>query len=485
MNKLQPLIYLFKTFGCYYIFEANNNRIININKQVYDYLHNEKKRASQKAMIEINKLKNNGFLSGKRVKEIQHPASYTLQSVLESALEKITLQVTQQCNLRCKYCVYSGDAGNYINRQHQHKRMSFKTAKKGIDYLIAHSQNSNKINVGFYGGEPLLEFPLIRDCVYYANEKAEGKRISFSITTNATLLTDEIIDFLYAEDIMLSISLDGPRDIHNKNRVFAGSGIGSFDKIIKNLENIKIKYPDYLQKILFSIVLDPVADYKCISEFFVDYDTIKDSHQIAFLPSDQYSKEAYNIDESFQVDYSYEFFMILLYKMGRLDKKYVGNLNLAHFERLKKYYHDKRKPMSGFHDYGHPGGPCIPGQIRLFMDVDGGFYPCERVSEASEVMRIGSVDEGIDVEKCMKILNVGRITESSCKSCWAFNYCTQCAAFADDTKSLSPKKRLSYCESIKQSVSNYFKDYCTLLELGYDFDDECPMIIQKVIKEDV
>jgi organic radical activating enzyme len=100
------------------------------------------------------------------------------------------LQVTQQCNLRCQYCAYSGA---YYNRTHNSARMSFETAKRAIDFLLARSHESDHVHVGFYGGEPLLEFDLIKRCVDYVKKSVEGRSITFGITTNATLLNDEKI----------------------------------------------------------------------------------------------------------------------------------------------------------------------------------------------------------------------------------------------------------------------------------------------------
>lgn len=82
------------------------------------------------------------------------------------------MQVTQNCNLRCQYCVYSG---SYINRVHNNKRMSVEVAKQAIDFLVKHSENSKEISIGFYGGEPLLEVPLIREVVDYAEGVFSGK----------------------------------------------------------------------------------------------------------------------------------------------------------------------------------------------------------------------------------------------------------------------------------------------------------------------
>ncbi|QNU67842.1 Cys-rich peptide radical SAM maturase CcpM [Ruminiclostridium herbifermentans] len=483
MLELKPFIYPFCTAGGYYIYDVNTSKIIKVSKEAYDYLNGKTNEIQLNTENEVNKMIKNGFLSNNKVKEILHPASKNLNDILDSTLEKIILQVTQQCNLRCEYCIYSGDSGHYQNRRHQSKRMNFDIAKKGIDFLIEHSQGSKNINVGFYGGEPLLEFELIKKCVEYAKEQAEGKELSFSITTNATLLNEDVIKYLYENDIMLSISLDGPREIHNNHRKFAGSGEGSFDKIMENMENLKRKYPEYFKNILFNVVVDPMADFKCISEFFMNYDMVKDITQMSTLPSTNYLEEPFSTNENFRTEYRYEFFKVFLHKLGRLEKKYVSKLNLFYFDRLKSKYTNKRTLTLGLSDYGHPGGPCIPGQMRLFMDTDGVFYPCERVSEASEVMKIGNVEDGFDLEKCFRILNVAKVTEESCKNCWAFRYCNQCAAFADDTKELTSEKRLKECVNTKREIEEQLKDFCTLLELGYNFDEEEEPIVQFTKKQ--
>ena len=103
--------------------------------------------------------------------------------------------------------------------------MSLETAKKAILFYREHSRDKDRAIIGFYGGEPLLAFPLIVESVKYAEEIFAGVDISFNITTNATLLTDEIIDFLLDHHFKLTFSLDGPNEVQDKNRIFAnGSG---------------------------------------------------------------------------------------------------------------------------------------------------------------------------------------------------------------------------------------------------------------------
>ena len=180
-------------------------------------------------------------------------------------IRQLILQVTQNCNLRCKYCVYSG---SYVNRTHTKKRMSFEIAKQAVDFYFAHNINKDAGVISFYGGEPLLEMDLIKKVVAYSEKLYEGKELRFNMTSNATLLTDEIADFLYEHNFNLTISLDGPEEVHNQSRVFADSKTGTFHCIIKNLEKMIDRYPDFISNISFNAVLDISNDFKCSSNFF-------------------------------------------------------------------------------------------------------------------------------------------------------------------------------------------------------------------------
>lgn len=95
-------------------------------------------------------------------------------------------------------------------------------------FFQEHSTDQNNVTIGFYGGEPFLEFELIKECVAYAEDKLEGKKIEYSVTTNATLLTDEIIDYLIFNNFFVTVSLDGPREIQDECRRFLYNNKGTF-----------------------------------------------------------------------------------------------------------------------------------------------------------------------------------------------------------------------------------------------------------------
>jgi uncharacterized protein len=151
----------------------------------------------------------------------------------------ITLNVIQECNLACVYCY--GAAGSYGH----HGRMSSATARQAVDWLIRESRDSTKLVVGIFGGEPLLNFGLVREVVKYAQTaaKAAGKHVEFTLTTNGTLLTEEVIDFLVTEAVKVMVSIDGSKVIQDAQRPYRGGG-GSYDVVAPKVQRLLRRIPN-------------------------------------------------------------------------------------------------------------------------------------------------------------------------------------------------------------------------------------------------
>jgi len=468
---VDAFIHLFTTPGGYYLYDVNKNAILSLSEDQYVILNNYQKGNkdsggtlySKQAIESFEHLYSLGFLSTKRPKEMYHPISDALISHLNNKVKMITLQITRRCNLRCKYCVYSG---NYETREHSNDRMSLEMAKKGIDFLIEHSKDNERVFLALYGGEPLIEFEFIKECIEYYEEKAEGKKSLLTLTTNATLITEEIIDYFQKHNLYLLISLDGPSEIHNKNRVYGYDDRGTFEKIMENLDMIKERFPDYINNyVSFNAVLDPQNAFGCINDFFTDFESAKESNLNASEVAHYYKKEEVKVSETYIYEMQYEYFKLFLSKIGHLDKKYTSKLVWRHYNQRKDKY-NRMQLTAEIPDKTHHGGPCVPGVQRLFMNVEGNFYPCERVSETSQQMRIGNVDTGFDTDKIKTLLNIGKVSEKNCNNCWALRFCNLCAAAADDHDNLSMEKKISNCSSVKRSVEDLFKDICTLREFG-------------------
>lgn len=472
MNEI-PFIKLFRTVKACYIFDVNTTSIIRIDRDIYLELERlvsgiiTYEQLSNVSQDKVNKLKKQGFLEPCKLDlEIKHAVADQIENYIQNNVHQLILQVTQNCNLRCKYCVYSG---SYVNRGHTKKRMSIETAKKAIDFYRKHNGNLEVAMISFYGGEPLLEMKLIHEIIAYANKVFKGKNIRYNMTTNATLLNDEIVKFLYENDISITISLDGPQAIQDNSRVFAESGKGTFDVIMKKLDYIKKNYPDYMDNISFNAVLDEKNDFQCSSNFYT-YDFISSAMVSSTTLSLNSAKNEIQYTEAFDINYRYELFKAYLCLIGRLDRKYVSKLIEVQIGIMKESIHKKIIAKGKRGSTYHPSGACIAGATRLFVNVDEKFYPCERVSESCEAFVLGDLDNGFDIKKIERLLNIARLTPDKCKTCWAGDFCNLCAAGMEEGNELSCAKRLKRCESVKAACELQLKEYCMLREHGYHFD---------------
>lgn len=173
----------------------------------------------------------------------------------------------------------------------------------------------------------------------------------------------------------------------------------------------------------------------------------------------------------YPINYFYEVFKSYLWGLNRIEEQDVSKLVRLYIKTIKTDIHDRLQLNTVRGAKCHPSGPCLAGVNRLFVTVDGNFFPCERVNETSAAYNIGNLDEGFWYDKSYELLNIGKLTEKECRECWAINFCNCCAAGIEEGDKLSRKKRLEKCKSNKHVVEERLKEYCTLREYGCKFED--------------
>lgn len=456
---------LIKTAKGYYLYDRNRNQISRLNEDDYEELLKvEKGNLKIEEFSNIQKFRDKGFLLENIVEEIEHPELECIKHHVTHRMRQLILQVTQNCNLRCRYCVYSG---GYDNREHSEKRMSWDTAKRAIDFLMKNSDEMEVVTVGFYGGEPLLELALIKKCVSYISEVYYGRNVRYSITTNGTLLKNDLMEYFKKENFNIIISLDGSREDHNANRVFV-NGEGSYDTIMENIRKIKDKNPDFLQNISFNAVLNQNNNYQNIREYFSTDEVMCNSNVSLNVVELLNSKDDIEFNKEFYIGRRYDYFKYLLTLIDKItDKEVVRFWGGNAIDIDRSYAAMKQNLMIG--KKCHHNGPCIPGARRLFVTVDGMFYPCEKVPENVQDVCIGSLEQGIDIEQAKNVMNLGKITEMQCKNCWALVQCSVCAAMVARDGTISAKNKLELCPQQKQIALENLKLICFLSEFGYKF----------------
>lgn len=376
--------------------------------------------------------------------------------------DQLILEVTQNCNLRCRYCVYSGRHAGM--RAHNDLAMPWDVARKAIDFFLKNpSHQSPHQTISFYGGETILNMGLVRSCVEYVRPRDQN--ITFGLTTNGTLLNGEVARFLVDHDFTLYVSLDGPGAIHDKSRVFAGGG-GTFEVISRNLRELKDLSPEYYKKrVVILCTISPDVDFNKLLDFFANTSSvIGETTPIIGL-------EIAGAGDSASASQLAEFRNGLtaledkyLQKLAREDR---GDTEFAilrgMFERPYMAIHRRTVRPKGRARRFHTSGMCFPGNFRLFVRSDGTYVPCVKANNALE---IGNVEHGLDGIKICDIYRAYHdLHQNECRTCWAMNLCVNCVSM--DTKRTGRFEAGLYpsqCEEERDYWKEKLTKYTSVLE---------------------
>lgn len=415
-GSMRSYVHLFQNRRQRFLFDAPTSTSLQLDTTAYRVLEQLQKKTPRQAWNVLKKLYPESALSSVR-REIDQLREFGLLKPVHppqlldrgdaTAISRfrphhMVLMVAQTCNLRCKYCY--GIDGSYGNAP---AMMPQKTAFKTIDFLVNRSRKKD-CGITFFGGEPLLNFQLIKDTVAYAKRRAkeEGKRFRFHMTTNGTLLDDKVTDFLVKEKFGLLISHDGPKEVHNHVRVFPG-GRGTFDEVGHIIMQLKRRKKRFTVR---STVTHHCVSLKGISEFFsgrgysrVHIHPVSPSRQgaaVTGLELDardyaallrQYDQVALDVIRCFR-----EKKPVVFNPFG----KYLGLL--------------KRNSRRSF--------PCGVCRGMSAVGCDGNIYPCHRFV-GMEPFTIGTIDSGFDAGKIHSLLIRYRKAREVCRTCWAVFMC--------------------------------------------------------------
>ena len=338
------------------------------------------------------------------------PAADTLKQKTAGVVKALCLHIAHTCNLNCAYCFAS--QGKYHG---QRALMSFETGKRALDFLVAHSGTRHHLEVDFFGGEPLMNFQVVKDLVAYARsiEQETNKKFRFTLTTNGMLIDDDVIDFANRECSNVVLSLDGRKEIHDRYRV-DHAGNGSWEQIIPKFQKLVAARGGknyYMRGTFTHANPDFLEDIKIMLDLGF---TELSMEPVVCAPDDPAALTADDLP-----------------------------IVLSQYEQLAQLMIERRKAGKPFTFYHYmidlTGGPCIYKRISgcgsgtEYMAVTpwGDLYPCHQfVGDAA--FRLGDIENGIQntaVQQDFMACNV--YAREECRSCWARLYCSGgCAANA-------------------------------------------------------
>lgn len=321
----------------------------------------------------------------------------------KSVVKALCLHVAHDCNLRCKYCF--ADTGEYQGRR---GLMSSDVGKKAIDFVIANSGNRKNIEIDYFGGEPLMNFGVVKEITEYAKEqgKIHDKNFRFTITTNGLLLNDDVKEYVNKNMSNIVLSLDGTKETNDRVR-FRVDKSGTYDAIVP-------KFIDMAES-------RGQMDYYTRGTFTAfNLDFAKDVLHLADLGFKQTSVEP--VVAPYSEDYA-------------LREEHIPKV-FEEYDKLAKEYIKRRKEGKGFNFFHFmidlEQGPCVikrlsgcgSGHEYLAVTPEGDIYPCHQFV-GNEDFKMGNVFDGkIDDEIKKMFENSNVYTKPECSNCFAKFYCS-------------------------------------------------------------
>ena len=359
-------------------------------------------------------------------------------------LQALVLNVTNQCNLACTYC-YEFGADKIATPAGKPKYMTLETAKASVDLLIAEAVGRKAVHITFFGGETLMNFRLLRDVVDYANAAtaAAGKGITYSLTTNATLLTEAIVTFLSDNRIGVTVSMDGPPEVQDKHRVYK-NGKGSYAVIEPRLRTLIANHRT-------RAVTARVTLTEGVTDVVRIFRHLKDDlgfHEIGFAPVTTGEERAYSIDANGMDD--------VLAQFTALADEWLDYALRGEMHGFTNVSETISELISGV----NKSHPCGAGLGLMGVSPSGDLSPCHRFTDADTHV-MGHVSSGIDRAKQSDFLARGHVeAKYDCQSCWARPLCAGgCHHEAFVRYGDTGHANLHYCDWIRQWTDTCLRIY--------------------------
>ncbi len=364
-------------------------------------------------------------------------------------LTTLVLNVTSKCNLACTYCYEYGE-DRVVEPSKKPRFMTEETARQSVDFMFAEAGEQKTVHLTFFGGETLLNYKVLRSALTYARERAAalGKEVDVSLTTNATLLRDEIVDWIVDNDVGVTVSIDGDREQQNRHRVFH-NGKGSYDVIRPHIESLLTKHrrrPVGARVTLTHDNLDVIGIFRHLRGELGFW-------EVGFAPVTTSWRRDYAIEEAG--------FEQMLFAFQELAREYLAfTLGGRHhgFSNVRDTVEEIHKGMSKAY-------PCGAGLGLLGVATDGDVALCHRFA-GSDSHKLGTVFDGVDHSLQDDYLVRHHIAnKTDCSQCWARPICAGgCYHEAQTRYGSTERPNLHYCEWIRRWTHTCLEVYGTIAE---------------------
>jgi len=372
----------------------------------------------------------------------------------EFPLTTMVLNVTSKCNLSCAYCYEYGE-DRIVEQSTKPRFMDEETAQESVEFMLAQSGTSAAVNLTFFGGETLLNFKLLQKTVEYARRRSEelGKRVTFSLTTNGTLLRPEVIEWLIENEVGVTISIDGPREVQDKFRIF-NNGMGSYEMMLPKVKELLSRHtsrPIGARVTLTRQNLDVQRIFRHLTDEIGFW-------EVGFAPVTTAPGRNYALDEQ-----GYD-------SMLAQFQELAGEWLEAAVQNRHHGFSNVQETVVEIHKGFSKAYPCGAGLGLMGVATDGDVALCHRFAGSSE-HKIGSVREGVNRTKQAEFLEKHHIAyKPDCHVCWARPLCSGgCYHEAHTRYGNTAAPNLHYCDWIRAWTDTCLRVYGELAERNPSF----------------
>ncbi len=471
-----------------YIFDCNNKILRNVEDQVYnifEILDREKTSLNSLDLELLETILANHdinpsvsilskilkFNSENNTQFIKTTIKEDVVKYYLSNYPQIAFEVTQKCNLDCKYCAYSEYYNGYEKRTG--KNLSITAAKNMIKYIFDYcssihaSTPDNHITISFYGGEPLLRINFIKEITSFAkNLETINIKFKFSMTTNATLI-DKHIDFLVKNDFKLLISLDGNEE-HNSYRVYKNK-VNSFSDVFRNMISIKQNYQTFFEKnINFNCVLHNRNSIESANSFIKK--NFGKNPMIAEISTDGLSKEKkeelflFFKNKNTDLKQSEDYFK-LFHQENYTEEPDFKEAIYFIFNQTNLVYSNYTELLLNSSKSVKPTGTCLPFSRKIFVTANGKLLPCENIPHKFAFGNVTDENVNLNFEEIVNTYNnaLNRL-KNKCEGCYRLTNCSQCMYYLN----VYDENIMCYGYMNRDDFSKYLSSLITYFENNPD-----------------
>lgn len=470
---------IFNTLNEIYYYDSGNGKVINCEKKegelILQILNGEisLEDAYAKNPEFYEYVKEEKLFACPEKRDFLFPEKEEFKELVNGACEQIILELTECCNLRCGYCIYHDHHPEF--RGFSDKNMDFEVARKSLDYILR-DYKREEFALTFYGGEPLINFEVMKQTIDYAKLMYPQIQLNISFTTNLTLLTQHMVDYFKSlNDYKVSImcSIDGPKIMHDRFRRDLG-GNGSFDRVMAGLNLLLDGFHDEVggKTISINCVMAPPyskvnletannffykdlklsSDIKCNYVYLDQGDMVFDfnDNEIVVGNDDRMLEscplEEWAVDNIMKDNDDMEYFDIVSTDMSRIASRMCESDVIE-----KTYLH----------------GNCIPGQRRIYVTVDGEFKVCEKVGSGPS---LGDYKNGYNHDRVYRqyIEEYAEYFKPICNQCWARPVCAICYERTMNPDGIIQGIENKVCEGSRRIIKDLFVNYFRLHEEDSD-----------------